>query len=144
RYQISLLSHEFFHDIEGKHSLFSDDHLMPIVGNNVPFESPPWDTTSSDPDLMKAYALLLGGDTGEQMGGQYHFMSASERAMVSLAVADQYPNQPSLLWINCPDLTDGATYNVKSLYSSGLNNCYKISFGMSDNLVHELYISNLQ
>src|SRR5690606_17505545 len=113
RYQISLLSHELFHDIEGKHSLFSDDHLMPIVGNNVPFESPPWDTTSSDPDLMKAYALLLGGDTGEQMGGQYHFMSASERAMVSLAVADQYPNQPSLLWINCPDLTDGATYNVK-------------------------------
>ena len=88
---------------------------------------------------MVEYALMLGGGTASKQVGSSLFLSASERALVTLKQNND-PLSPQD-WITCVDLLDGVIYAVDDTFVSG--DCYRIQLATGAQ-VDEIYISNIQ
>lgn len=110
---LALLAHEYGHDLFNGPRYYGG-HLDPITGNMVPFVPHADSLGSAYADRTTGYALMLGHGSQRHEANTNAFLSAYERALISLGA-----ETPEARWIECPALTRDTTVTLGDLVATG-------------------------
>lgn len=135
RDNVLLLAHEMGHDIWGGDHLRPFPRLASSPGNGAPFFSP--DGTAGAGDRYVSHALMVSRGNSAGRVWENHMTSAAERAYVASTISNS-----ALKWITCPAPTNGATYSLGDVQTTG--GCLALGVGGSGTNIRELYLSNMQ